>query len=89
MRITKDMALIEALNLGVDFSEPYLAQSLDFKLAELAKKCGYRKPKNVNASTGQHFFNYLKKLLGNKPHFHSLGVKDSQRILTALKEGNL
>ncbi len=62
MKLTKIEALKEAKKIGVDFSKDYHSQSFGTGLSELAKKTGYKKPKNANGSTGRYFFAHLQNL---------------------------
>ncbi len=54
-------AIEEAKREGVDFSRDFFAQNVGGICAELARKFGYRKPKNANGSTGRYFFARLQR----------------------------
>ena len=65
IKLAKAAALSAAQNYGIDFKGDYHAVvSSDHAqfLADLARGCGYRKPKNANGSTARYFFNHLKKM---------------------------
>ncbi len=61
--LSKEEAIKLAKAEGVDFDKDFLAQSFGEFLADLAKRCGYRKPKNANGSTGRYFFSHLEKIV--------------------------
>jgi len=61
MKITKSEAVKIAKQQGVNFCEDFHGQSVGNIMADLAKKAGYKKPKNANGSTGRYFFNHLAK----------------------------
>lgn len=61
-----ERALQLAMTHGVDFDTDFHAQSFGPWLSELAKKFGYRAPKNGSSSTGRHFFYLLKRLYDKK-----------------------
>jgi hypothetical protein len=63
-RMTKDDAFKSAKEAGIAFSGDYHADcdtSKGSHLHDLAKKVGYRKPKNANGSTGRYFYYHLLK----------------------------
>lgn len=57
-------ALKEAKQYGIDFTLDFFQQGgfeVDY-VCELAKKYGYRKPRNANGSTGRYFYSLLQKV---------------------------
>jgi hypothetical protein len=65
-KITKEDALQEAIDMGVDFNKDFHAQSFGNELSELAKKVGYRKSPSSSGSTGRAFFYHLQKIYDKK-----------------------
>ena len=65
--LSKENALISAMQMGVDFDKDFHAQSYGNELAELAKKVRYRKSKTSSGSLGRAFFDHLKKIYDKNP----------------------
>ena len=58
------LAVSHLKTCGIDFTKDYHA-SVSFsqasELHEMARRVGYKKPKNANGSLGLYFFNYLNR----------------------------
>jgi len=64
-KMNKEDAYKEAIKAGVNFKDNNSDQqdsSAMNALADLAKKTGYKKPKNANGSLGRYFYYHLLKL---------------------------
>jgi len=73
--LSKENALISAMQMGVDFDKDFHAQSYGNELAELAKKVRYRKSKTSSGSLGRAFFDHLKKIYDKNPSKYQNLVK--------------
>jgi len=63
--MTKQEAIKAAQEYGITFGRDYHQEcdiSKSSYLAELAKRVGYRKPKNASGSTGRYFYAHLSKI---------------------------
>ncbi len=79
-------AIEEAKREGVDFSRDFFAQNVGGICAELARKFGYRKPKNANGSTGRYFFARLQRdrYRGGINHDKVVPLDTSRRLLNSI-----
>lgn len=73
--ITKEDALKEAMEMGVDFEKDFHSQSYGNELSELAKKVGYRKSPSSSGSLGRAFFYHLQKIYDKKNYAKGGGVR--------------
>jgi len=78
-KISKDDAIIQALQMGVDFDKDFHAQSFGNELSELAKESGYRKSRSASGSLGRAFFEHLERIYDkNKSYYNDMANKMSK-----------
>ena len=75
-KLSKDEAILKAIQLGVDFNKDFHAQSYGNELSSLARESGFRKSKTSSGSLGRAFFYHLEKIYGKNPSYYKGMAKE-------------